>query len=83
MNFELYKNTLPLVSRKVNLDAYNAYLDETFRLENLFVKDLFEELGIVGNPKAEMLWNKAWDRGNSSGYSEVYNEALDLVELIK
>ena len=48
-----------------------------------FKSDLFNDLEIVGNPKAELLWSKAWELGHSSGYHEVYSYASDLVDLIK
>lgn len=52
-------------------------------LFNEFKQDLFEELEITDNPKRDLLFEKAWDRGHSYGFYEVYNTALDLVELIK
>jgi len=51
-------------------------------LENQFREDLIEDLGIKDNPKAGLLFSKAWELGHSSGYHEVYNYACDLVDLI-
>lgn len=48
-----------------------------------FKNDLFEELSITDNPKRELLFQKAWELGHSSGYSEVYLYACDLVDLIR
>lgn len=62
--------------------ANDAYNKENARLFEEFKKDLFADLGIADNPKAEKLFSIAWDKGHSGGYSEVYNEALDLVDLI-
>jgi TPR repeat protein len=62
--------------------ALTAYGRETARLEALFRKDMFEELGITDNPRADKLYSMAWEHGHSSGYSEVYNYACDLAELI-
>ncbi len=59
--------------------AYNA---ETARLTELFKQDLFEDLGIENNPKRDKLYSIAWDKGHSAGFSEVYSEAEDLVDLI-
>jgi len=33
--------------------------------------------------KAGRLWSIAWEMGHSSGYSEVFNYLLELVELIR
>ena len=51
-------------------------------LHEQFKRELFEELGILDNPKREELFSKAWELGHSAGYSEVYNYARDLVDLI-
>jgi hypothetical protein len=48
-----------------------------------FYTDVKDDLGITNNPKADKLMSKAWERGHSSGYQEVYNCACDLVELIE
>lgn len=49
-----------------------------------FWKDAFEELGIPkDHPKAEKLKSKAYDRGHSSGYSEIFNALMDLWELFE
>lgn len=68
-------------------DTYNKELNkwkmENRRIHNEFKKDLFDELEISDNPKAEVLFSKAWEYGHSAGFEEVYNYACDLVELIK
>lgn len=63
--------------------AKAAYKEKGDRLHQLFKSDLFEDLGIADNPKREMLFTKAWEHGHSSGYSEVYHYALEIVDLIK
>jgi hypothetical protein len=49
----------------------------------VFRDDAFAELGIVGNPKADLLLGKAWDLGHAYGYQEVWSHLQDLVDLIK
>lgn len=44
---------------------------------------MYRELDIELHPKRKQLFHLAWEYGHSSGYSEVYSYALDLVELIK
>lgn len=77
MNFEKYLNTLPY-----NKEVRKEYHTETVRLVKLFKQDFFEELGIENNPKKEILFQKAWDMGHSSGYQSVLDIGEDLVELI-
>jgi hypothetical protein len=60
-----------------------AYRDEQFRITAAFRKSLEEEHGTVGHPKADLLWEKAWEDGHSGGYGEVLNYYIDLVELVK
>jgi hypothetical protein len=37
---------------------------------------------VYKHPKADLLWSKAWDRGHSSGLSEVWFDLEDLSELL-
>jgi hypothetical protein len=69
------------ISSKILRDASNpavhaAYREEVRRLIEEFKSD--NDLEIVGNPKAELLWSKAWELGHSS---DVYSYASDLVDL--
>jgi hypothetical protein len=48
-----------------------------------FKLEVFKQLGIEDNPKKELFYSKAWELGHSSGLSDVWNYATDLVELIK
>jgi hypothetical protein len=51
-------------------------------LMNQFKKDLLDELGITGHPKADKLYDFAWEHGHSDGYASVYSWAEELVDLI-
>lgn len=64
-------------------EGYQKYGEETSRLTKLFRKAVEEECGTVGHPKADLLWHKAWEEGHANGYSEIYIEYLELVNLIK
>jgi len=48
-----------------------------------FKLEVFKELGIENNPKKELFYSKVWELGHSSGFSEIWNYATDLVELIQ
>lgn len=82
MDFSKYDNALPYFSKRENPEGCKAYLAEEARIYEQFKQDLFNDLGIEDNPKRELLFSKAWERGHSAGYHEVYSVAQDLVDLI-
>jgi len=70
------------------MEVFKAQMDEYHRkdavLTEEFWKDAFEELGIPkDHPKAGKLRSKAWERGHSSGFSDVFNGLSDYWELVK
>lgn len=71
------------VDYPVYINAINTYRKDEARLYDKFKADLFDDLGITGHPKADKLYMIAYSRGHSAGFQEVYNEALELVDLIK
>jgi hypothetical protein len=60
----------------------SIYRIENARLLEVFRKDLEHEYGMIGHPKADVLWRLAYDRGHSAGYNEIYNEYDELSVLI-
>lgn len=63
--------------------ALNKYNVKAGQLREEFIQDLFKEFDVSDNPKARKCYDIAYGRGHSYGYSEVYNEFADLVELIR
>ena len=59
------------------------YQEESIKLQNEFRKDLIVEYKMSHHPKADKLFNKAWDMGCSVGYEEVEYCFRDLVELFQ
>ncbi len=59
------------------------YGEETHKLHEEFVNDLFEKFNVTDNPKRQKAFDLAWEKGHANGLEEVYNEFYDLVELIK
>ena len=53
------------------------------RLVEQFRKDLAVEYGLVGHPKEEKLYAKAWEFGHSSGLYDVAVYYDELSELVK
>lgn len=74
---EAYEKEVEIYNKQLE-----AYHNEKAELLEQFKKDLFEDLGIQNNPKRHLLYDKAWDRGHSSGLYEIFSCAQDLVELI-
>lgn len=60
----------------------NKHLEMQAQRHAEFQVDAFEELGITNHPKAQLLFDKAWDNGHSGGYTDVFNEMSHLVDLI-
>lgn len=51
---------------------------------NQKVREMLAELyGVVNHPKEPKLWQKAWDDGHASGYSEIASQYDDLVQLVR
>lgn len=82
MNFEKYKNNKPYKHNSTDEDI-KAYREESGRLHELFIADLFAEYGVTDNPKADKCFYLAWQHGHSSGLEEVANYFNEFVELIK
>ena len=75
------------------LDAYNfefaewkerrkLYSEAVHKVELRFRADLLESLGIQNHPKANKLYDMAWDDGHSEGYHRVAEVAETLAELL-
>jgi hypothetical protein len=70
-------------SSKKYLEDREAYWAECARVEAEFRSDLERENEMVGHPKADVLFAKAWERGHSSGFGEVLAAYEDLIVLVK
>jgi hypothetical protein len=67
--------------------SYNShmkhYQEENLRLQEEFRHDLIAEYKMTHHPKANKLFNKAWDMGCSGGLEEVEYYFRDLIELFQ
>lgn len=74
------------VDQKVDWVAFEAakavYDAEELRLQQKFKDDITAHFGLTGHPKADLLFDKAWSRGKSNGYSEVFYIYDDLHVLL-
>lgn len=62
--------------------ARDAYHRRGGEIMKEFKRDLFADLGISGHPKRDKMYSLAWEYGHSGGLAEVYDYALNLVELM-
>lgn len=60
----------------------SAWSTETSRIEDEFKKELLKFLEVADHPKADKLWQLAWEQGHSDGFNEVAMHAEELAELI-
>jgi ribonuclease HIII len=76
-----------VVQNVINEEDYSAHKDayneDSSRLMEEFVLDLFDEFNVLDNSKAALCYQKAYEIGHAYGLQEVYNVFDDLVELIK
>jgi RNase adaptor protein for sRNA GlmZ degradation len=70
-------------SKSVLANYVKAYNEDQTRLNEEFYNDLMEHLELVGHPKANKVYNLAYQFGHSAGYSEVLYYAEELAELVK
>lgn len=67
---------------KVYEQESETWWQESWELNRKFKADALQDVGLAGHPKAQKIFNRAWERGHSSGYEEVYNILEDLAELV-
>lgn len=73
--------------KDLDIKSYNAHLkrytEEQVRLQNEFRHDLIEKYNMSDHPKANKIFDKAWDMGCSLGYDAIEEYFHDFVELFK
>lgn len=78
------RDSAEYLARKDVADANRKFnLEAELGTRNALRKVLAETYGVTGHPKEERLWELAWSKGHSSGYSEVASEYDELVTLIQ
>jgi hypothetical protein len=69
---------------EVSFNAHmKLYQEECIRLQEEFRRDLIEKYNMTGHPKADKIFNKAWEFGCSTGYDAVEDYFQDLIELFE
>jgi hypothetical protein len=82
MNFSIYKPSKKLHECATSVEKL-TWARESSELEALFYNDMAIKLGYNQHPKRPIFERIVYDLGHSGGYSEIYNYAIDLVELLK
>jgi hypothetical protein len=80
-----------VVQKVFDKDSFTKHRDrhneESNRLHQEFISDLYAEFGVSDNPKKNKAFNLAWGRATANGfqnrYSDIYEYFKDLTELIK
>jgi hypothetical protein len=69
---------------EVSYNAHlNHYYEEQDKLKNQFREDLIAEYHMTNHPKANKIFDKAWELGHSKGHEEVEYYFQDLTELFQ
>jgi hypothetical protein len=67
--------------------SYNAHLKhyhgEIVKLQNEFRRDLISKYSMTNHPKADKIFEKAWELSSGSDLHEVEDYFMSLVELVK
>jgi hypothetical protein len=76
-----------MIEKSVDEDAYKtamaSYHVQQQKRSIEFFTDLCEEHGVTGNPKADKVYQLAYDYGHSVGHQEVAGYFAQLAEIIK
>lgn len=82
-----YRPTLSLVgliglTKKARQEALEKHRKEVRETQKQFQADLAVEFEVTGHPKADLLFEKAWSKGEIDGHNGVYVLYETFVELI-
>lgn len=78
---ELENYELSLVEYTANKQIRDTEVRQLYGILEEFLKEDSGFYEYIPKEKQNKVWSYAWQQGHSSGYSEVYNYLLDLVEL--
>ncbi len=78
---ELENYELSLVEYTANKQIRDKEVRQLYDVLENYIKEESGFYEYIPKDKQDKVWSYAWQQGHSSGYSEVYNYLLDLVEL--
>lgn len=79
----VYESKIKYQSGKAAKPQREEYHADRDRLRDLFRDDLFKENDLINHPKAQVLWELAWEEGHANGYAEVVMYFEKFLPLIK
>jgi hypothetical protein len=79
---EATRKEFPLGSSE-RKEATSLYYKTESALINRLSDEMAKEEGLTGNPKAKMLFDKAWEEGHAYGINEIWSHYVDLADLIR
>jgi hypothetical protein len=62
---------------------HKAYMLDSDKLDDQFKADALEELGVTRHPKAQRLYELAYEHGHAGGYSDIWTYLNDFADLIR
>lgn len=77
IDFGVYETNIPYEK-----EYLKEYREDQRKRNEQFKKDLLTALGITDHPKAERLFEIAWDHCHSNGLTEILYYAAELSELL-
>lgn len=78
-----YESKVPYPERPRTPEQMTEYRTGVQEANDKFRHDLEKQYGVIGNTKANRVWELAWEEGHSFGYTEVLGYYDQFVELIK
>jgi hypothetical protein len=70
------------ISKEEDREMRRKWKIDRNRLVEVFKHDSLEELGILNHPKADKLFDIAWEEGHSNGLTEVWLWMETLADLL-
>ena len=77
-----YRPKTPFVLFSKNPTANKAYLDDERNCYQRFKHDALEDVGLLNHPKADKIFDYAWDKRHADGCLAVYDILCELADLL-
>lgn len=82
INNKEYDTKLIFIPLRESKEAYERYQEDQARLNQEFMDEAIEAVGLKDHPKAGKAYALAWEHGHSAGYSDVLSYLSEFADLI-
>lgn len=82
MNFDDYINRMPYARPSDDRVMWTNYNKEECRICAIFKTDILSRCSLTDHPRADELFNLAWEYGHSGGYGEVTTFLIEMSEAL-